>query len=371
MNTTNGRKEPKYRLVENWVDDAVKAGKLVPGDRLPSENEFTSMLGLSRVTVRHGIKELEKSGKIKTVRGSGSFLRDGSGVAVIPDRAKTGQIAIISTYVDGYIFPRTIRGIEEVLSENGCTVQISFTNNNSNRERKILKSLLSKDDIDGLIVEPSCGTMPCYNLSLYQELMDKGIPVLFFNAIYPAFEGKVPLVSLDDRTVAHRAAQLLIDAGHKKIGGRFKLDDAQGMLRFEGFQDAMLSSGLEMDNRRIIWFDSYASRHLSDRMDEISNRLKGCTAVQCYNDEIGCVFEDLIIKRGVRVPEDLSIVSIDDAAITGMVPVPFTTFPHPKEELGKKAAEIILKMIETRDFSGGYLYNPDPVMRGSIKNLLS
>ncbi len=366
---TGSRKTPKFRQIGNWVDEAVRKGELQPGDRLPSENEFVALLGMSRVTVRRGIEELEKAGRIRTVRGSGSFLRNVSAPADVPDREKTGQFAVVSTYVDGYIFPSTIRGIEEVLSENGCTVQISFTNNNSNRERKILRKLLSKDDIDGLIAEPSCGTMPSRNLELYQEFLKRGIPVLFFNAIFPAFEGKYPLVSLDDRAVGRHAAELLMEAGHRKIGGLFKLDDVQGMLRFEGFQDALLSAGLELDNRRVIWFDSYGGRHLSDRIDEIMNRLKGCTAVQCYNDEIACAFEDLVIKRGLKVPDDLSIVSVDDASISGMVPVPLTTFPHPKEELGRKAAEIIMRMADTREFKGGQLYDPKPVMRASIRQM--
>ena len=83
----------------------------------------------------------------------------------------------ISTYVDSYIFPPVVRGIERVLSKRGYTTQIAFTGNRVSREQDILNNLIDKDIIDGLIVEPAKSALPNPNLHYYQELKERGIPI--------------------------------------------------------------------------------------------------------------------------------------------------------------------------------------------------
>ena len=77
--------------------------------------------------------------------------------------------AVISTYVDSYIFPPVVRGIERVLSKRGYTTQIAFTGNRVSREQDILNNLIDKDIIDGLIVEPAKSALPNPNLHYYQR----------------------------------------------------------------------------------------------------------------------------------------------------------------------------------------------------------
>ncbi|MCR5303657.1 MAG: substrate-binding domain-containing protein [Lachnospiraceae bacterium] len=282
---------------------------------------------------------------------------------------RTKRIAVVSTYVDGYIFSRLMRGIENVLSENEYAIQMSFTNNSPTRERKALELLVKTGDIDGLITQTSCGALPSRNVDLYRELQKMGIPIIFFDSIYPELKGRIPLITPDDRAIGRDAAKFLIDAGHTKIGAMFKLDDIQGHLRYAGYQDAMMEAGLEVDTRRIIWYDSYSSNNLDNRWEEISDRLHGCTAIECYNDEVGGTLEKLLIDKGFGVPYDISLVGVDDAPINRDLPVPLTTFSHPKEELGRRVAETLLDMIENKTTPEDFYYPPEPVIRESIKKI--
>ena len=61
-------------------------------------------------------------------------------------------IGVITTYIGDYIFPSIIRGIDQVLSENGCSIVLGCTNNQFDKERQCLENLLNQD-IKGLIVE--------------------------------------------------------------------------------------------------------------------------------------------------------------------------------------------------------------------------
>ena len=131
------RKTPKYMEIVNWLNEQISEGKIIPGQKMYSENELSAMFGLSRQTVRHAIGVLEKSGVVTRRRGSGTYIKDRRK----RNTRDSKRIALIMTYVDGYIFPRTIRSIENVLFENGYSVQIYFTNNRIDRERGILEDL--------------------------------------------------------------------------------------------------------------------------------------------------------------------------------------------------------------------------------------
>lgn len=356
------QQEPKYQQVIDWVRDRIAAGDLKYGDRIPSEKELAEQFGLSRQTVRHATGELESQHIITRVRGSGTYI---GGIGT--QRAEQHmRIAVVSTFYESYIFPPTLKGIEEELSKAGYAMEVSFTDNRVTREREILRGILDKDNVDGLIVEPSKSTLPNPNIQYYAEIMDRGIPIIFFNAAY--LELNAPCVRIDDTGIARKATKLLIDAGHRQIAGIFKADDGQGRLRYAGYAGALREAGIILEQRMILWIDTPAVLDLSIMEDYLFRRIDGCTAVMCYNDQVAYQLIDLALKRGIRVPDDISVVGIDDSYLTGASRVPFTSFPHPKQELGRKVADNLLEMIHNPDFDGNYLYDADPVNRESVKN---
>ena len=86
--------------------------------------------------------------------------------------------------------------------------------------------------------------------------------------------------------------EYLISRKHVKIGGIFKSDDAQGPERYFGLISAMIDAGLNIDDKHFCWYDTddraeivgEGGYSLLDRF--IDKRLKDCTAIVCYNDEI-------------------------------------------------------------------------------------
>ena len=356
--------EPKYKEVENWVLENISSGTFTFGDKLPSENELADQFGLSRQTVRHAVDLLEQQKLVRRVRGSGTYV----GEAVRAARQKSYKnIAVISTYVDSYIFPPVLKGIERVLSKAGYTMQIAFTGNRIERERDILDSILEKGGIDGLIVEPARSALPSPNLHYYEKLVEQQLPVLFFNCKYPDLD--LPCVALDDRTVGRKAAEYLIRAGHRKIGGIFKCDDGQGHLRYDGFVHAIQDAGLRVDGKKVVWLATEDVDSLEQWPDYLMYRLEGCTALVCYNDEVAHILAGICMKRGIRIPEELSIISIDNSELAVMGEVQITSFPHPMDALGRKTAENMIKMIENPYFDGNYLFDSEVIERDSVKTI--
>ena len=170
----------KYQKVIEWITENIDSGVLRPGERIPSENELCDRFDLSRQTIRHAIAQMAEDGLLESRRGSGTYVSD--------IRAQEGErsvVAVVTTYVDDYIFPSTIRGIESALSDKGYSMQLSFTNNTVGKERQILKDLLSRNDVAGVIMEPVKSALPNPNTDLYLKLQDRKVKVLFINSFYP------------------------------------------------------------------------------------------------------------------------------------------------------------------------------------------
>lgn len=356
--------EPKYRTVEKWVLENIRSGAFKAGDKLPSEHELGVKFDLSRQTIRHAIDMLEQQSLIKRVKGSGTYI---GGEKRCGRQEHYKNVAVISTYVDSYIFPPVLRGIERVLSREGYTTQIAFTGNKVDREQEILEKIIQKDMIDGLIVEPAKSALPNPNLHFYQKLMERNVPILFFNSFYPALA--LPCVALDDCAVGRQAVEYLIRAGHREIGGIFKCDDGQGHLRYTGFMEGARKGGVHIRTRNVVWLDTEMQHDLEEWPDYVLSRIKDCSAVVCYNDEVAYVLAGICQKRGIRIPKDLSMVSVDNSELSTMGPVSMTSFPHPMEALGKMTSENMIHMIQDPYFDGNYYFESQVVERDSVKKL--
>lgn len=347
-----------------FIREEMESGRLMPGQKMYSENELKDMFGMSRQTVRHAISILEQEGIIYKIQGSGTYIND----TRLANLEKKTRIAVVTTYVDSYIFPSTIQGIENVLFEKGYSVQIAFTNNQNSREKTILEDIISRNEVAGIIMETTKSGIPNPNLPLFRELGKKKMPILFINSYYPLLD--IPHVSINDKMAGRKITKYLIDRGHRKIGGIFKLDDGQGHQRYAGYLRAMYEAKLQLDDTSIMWVDTEDVKHLEKSRDKILERFENCTAVVCYNDEVAFGVIDILTKGNIRVPEDVSIISVDDSDLAVLGDVKITSVPHPMEKLGEKAARNLLEMIQNPDFDANYEFDTEIAVRTSVKNVI-
>ena len=339
--------QKKYERIVSWVQTEIENGALSRGDKLPSENELMERFRVSRQTVRRAMEELTEKGVVEGRRGSGTY------VTVNTRRYAAGKeirIAVMLTYVDTYIFPSIIKGIESVLSSEGCTLQIAMTDNAVEKERMLLKEFIHTQSVDGIIAETVKSALPNPNMELYREIENMGIPVLFVNSYYKELD--IPHISMDDRKAGYLAAKHLAECGHTRIGGIFKADDGQGHLRYAGYTDALMEQEIKIRGDQVIWIDSEELRTMGEESAKFLKRLKGCTACVCYNDETAYKIVEIFRKAGHRVPEDLSVVGIDNSGLAKFCPVPLTSVENPVEKLGRTAAERMTWKIEKKQGRG-------------------
>jgi GntR family transcriptional regulator, arabinose operon transcriptional repressor len=354
-------KIPKYMAIVNWVKKKVDASELCENDKLYSENELSKMFLMSRQTVRHGISKLEQEGIVKRVQGSGTYVCKKNSVLI----EKTMNIAVVTTYVDSYIFPKIIKEIEKLVSKAGYITQIAFTNNTLERESFILESFLTKNLVDGIIIEPTKSGIPNPNIGLYQEIMKRKIPIIFLNSYYAEIDASY--VAMDDAKAGLIATNYLIEAGHRKIAGIFKSDDRQGHFRYAGYVDGLIKSGIKVEDKKILWMDTEDLRNIDCNEDRILNRLKGCTACLCYNDQVARIIIDVCKKKGINIPEQLSIISIDDSDLAKLSEIPLTSVAYPVKEIGKKITEKMFGLMEDSNNNSSYIFTPTLTIRDSVR----
>lgn len=312
------------------------------GERIPGENELAQKYQMSRQTVRQSLSLLEQKGLIERRQGSGTYVTQN-----LQRKKKTWNVGVIATYISEYIFPSILRGMENELSRSGFSPILSATKNRMDSERRILEEFLRKN-VDGLIVEGTKSALPNPNIGLYEEFKKAGIPVVFFNSYYPVMHDCVYVV-MDDKIGGYDTVEYLTKKGHRNIGGIFKSDDLQGVDRYAGYLKAITKQELPMQDEWIHWFHSENRSYLlADEADRMIASWKDCTAVVCYNDEIAVKLINALVAKGIRVPQDMAVISFDNSLFSEVSQVRITSLDHPKELLGAAAARKLLSMIGGR-----------------------
>jgi len=335
----------KYQKLYNWAHTLITSGVIRNMDKFPSEPSLQKKFGYSRQTVRTALQQLEEEGLITRVRGSGTYVSY-EGQMIDDDRPRVG---LLLSYYSEYLFPEVYDGIEASLSEKGYRIDVAVTKNRLNDEAVYLESML-KNNVSGLIIEGSRSAFPNPNLRLFEEIKKRNIPTIFIHNHYEnmSFDS----VEMSDTRSAYELTKTLIEHGHRKIGGILKYDDMQGIARYKGLIQCMSDYGIKYDDDCIRW---YSTREMEDKfgkkgLTHIYRHTRECTAMMIYNDEVARVYLEFLDERGIHVPEDVSVVSFDDAELMDNTDVKVLSAIHPKNKLGYITGNHLLRMMDDEDW---------------------
>ncbi|MDE7054803.1 MAG: GntR family transcriptional regulator [Oscillospiraceae bacterium] len=333
----------KYQLIADELRAHIKAGKYATATGLPPEFAIAEEYQVSRQTVRQALAVLVREGLIETRQGSGShILRSPSG------GGQRRSIAVIFTYIGDYFFPGILREVENVLSQNNCTPSLFATQNQVSNERRILSNLLTQP-VDGILVEATKSALPNPNLDLYRQLMERDIPLVFMHGYYANLPGVHYVLDANfdgGRLLSH----YLADNGYHRIGGIFKSDDIQGHGRYDGYATGLREKGLPLQDQYVYWYNTEIKASLMAGDDTpirafLDVSLGEVDSFVCYNDELANFLVGQVQKRGLRIPDDVAVVSFDNSYYSEIAAVPLTSLSHGSENAGRTAAEILIKQL--------------------------
>lgn len=227
---------------------------------------------------------------------------------------------------------------------------------------QLMESIHSKD-CDGLILSQ------VEDPSFISLLQQENIPFVCVDS-HVKKDGTVPLVEVDYYQASYDATQYLARMGHKDIGyiGSSTPHELHEST-FNGYIDAMRDEGLACNPAWIggIEFSSTAAGKFFNSL--VGSKFKVPTAFFCTGDAFSVDLLNAAHYHGYNVPEDLSIVSVDDLLVTRYVNPPLTTMTFDKEALGSTAVDVLHKMINDEPYEAITLIKPTIKERQSVKVL--
>lgn len=354
----------KYEEVEKSIIDWIVAGKYKTHEKIPTESELMKMFNVSRHTIRKSIDDLVTTQYLYKKQGSGIYISDWTENK--ENLKNTKNVAVLTTYISNYIFPNIIRGMEDALYAESYSLLLSSTNNNVMFENINLKNLLAHK-VDGLILEPTKSAYQSPNIGYLNNIISKNIPIVTIDTSYP--EINVPSLRTDDFKGGKLATNHLISLGHKKLMGIFKVDDLQGINRMNGFITECQENNISPSSGQILtYLSEEIDSSLPSKIESTLKSEKRPTGIFCYNDEIAYIVLTIANKLNIKIPEELSIVGFDDSQLAVIMQPTLTSITHPKEQMGKDAANLIIKLINNNNHfeaSDSILYDPKLIIRKS------
>lgn len=257
---------------------------------------------------------------------------------------RTFSIGVIIPSFQIPFYSVAIGGIQEVLSASGYNVMVSQTNESYDTEVGIVNSFL-KSRVDGLLISPSKHTNKYDHI---KEFINRGLPVVMFNRIVNDLE--VPTVTVNDKQSAYEATRYLIRTGCNNIA---HISGPKALLlckqRKEGYLECLRDHDLSVREEWI--FDSDFSIESGIRAAEEIIKLGAMPdAVFCICDSVAIGAMMTFKKRGIRIPEEISVMGFTNDAFAAFTEPSLTTVSQPVTEIGQKAAELMLLQL-TRGFS--------------------
>lgn len=362
-----GQMEKKYIIVKNQIKQWIVEGKYEPHEKLPTESELMKQFDVSRHTIRRAISELEIEQYVYKIQGGGMYIAKWSERQAPAIAQYKRTIAVMTTHISEYIFPKIISGIEKELAAHDYTLLLASTQNNRELEQKNLANLL-RNNLSGMIVEPTQSALVSENIGFYRNIVETNLPCIMINGQLPSID--VPYLVMDDVKGGRIGVEYLLAQGHSRILGIFKTDDVQGIHRMNGFTQAFQQN----TTASVGQFVAYST---NDAIDAIWQRIEPFlqlpeaqrpTAIFCYNDELASNLMNVLAQKGFDVPNDFSVLGFDDASIAALLTPSLTTIRHPQEEMGRQAAKKIMALIEG-DSVDNTVYEPELIVRQSVKEL--
>jgi LacI family transcriptional regulator len=202
------------------------------------------------------------------------------------------------------------------------------------------------------------------------ELIDRGTPVIFYDNGWAGLP--VDRVVVESRGASFRAVTHLLDIGHTRIAVLTgDISDWNGRERFEGYRQAMLGRGVEL-NPAYILDTHWSEAEAYSGMLRLLSLAEPPTALFCCNYNMGIGALRLLRERGLKVPDDISLVSFDDVPLFQLSGI--TAIAQPVAKIAETIASITNSRLSERGMGHEphtITLNCDLILRGSTRRLLT
>ncbi|MGU3143875.1 substrate-binding domain-containing protein [Vibrio cholerae] len=276
---------------------------------------------------------------------------------------RTKTIGMLVTTSTNPFFGEVVKGVERSCYHQGYNLILCNTEGDNQRMKASINTLLQKR-VDGLLL--MCSTLEGERLDVFDRYPDIPIVVMDWGPILFASD-KIQDNSLQG---GYMAAKHLIECGHKEIGCiTGPLIRHQAQMRYEGYKRALAEAGIAINPDWIVESD-FECEGGYQAFEKLYERGKLPSALFVSNDMMAMGVIQAASQRGLRVPDDLSLIGYDDVHIAKFMTPALTTIHQPKYRLGKAAVDTLLYRLENPDTTAQVVQlEPTLVVRSSVCSL--
>jgi GntR family transcriptional regulator, arabinose operon transcriptional repressor len=336
----------KYRQIFERLQKDISSGYYKPGKRLPSEAELVRRFKASRMTVFRAMRELQSLGLITRRVGSGTFVSQHSNNSsrvfglLIPE---LGQTEIFEAICKGMM------EAQEAMHHSLLWGNTVTPEQDKERAAEALCENYISSKVSGVFFAPVEFSTTRYqaNHQIVAALEKVGIPVVLLDRClepYPQ-RSKYDLVGIDNRRTGYVATEHLIKVGAKRIAFIARPNSAPTVdARMAGYREALLLQGGKTRSDLVNIGDVSDAKFIKSIL-----RKQKPDAFVCANDLTAGHLMHSLISLGLRIPDDIRIVGIDDVKYARLLPVPLTTMHQPCRDIGRIAMAVMLDRIANPD----------------------
>ena len=303
-----------------------------PNLRDVSRAAEVSVATVSRVLNTPEVVNKDTRSRVEAVIEELGFVRSAAAFAI--NSGRTRLLGALIPNLESDIFSLTVSSIEQTLVEHGFSLIVATTDDDPDKEARKAQELLDVG-VEGIFV-----TGLDHGDALYALLHRTRVPTVaisFYDAAY-----HLPTIGYDNRAAADLACAHLIELGHKRVAvvhGPLAGND-RTLARVDGAR-----AGLA-DKTCGLYETELSVEGGVNAVRRIMRHTLRCDAIFCLSDVIAFGVLNELLRLGVSVPNDMSVISIHDLPAAEYTVPPLTTVHLPARQMGCKAAESLAAWVE-------------------------
>ncbi|MBY0221603.1 LacI family DNA-binding transcriptional regulator [Sporosarcina aquimarina] len=274
---------------------------------------------------------------------------------------KTNLIGVIVTEITNPFYPLMLKGVEDVAKKNNYQLIVCTTDDDPQKEYDLVQSMLDYG-IDGVVL----ATIDDKESKSVQLLEQEEIVHVLINRSPEVYSDNSVLI--DSYKVGEIATTYLIDLEHDDIafiGG----DRLNSREREKGFKNALAKHGVELKDNRIIKCN-YDAEKVYQNVLQLIEQDDMPTAFFAASDTMAFATIKVLLDKGFRVPQDISVIGSDNISFSEDFLIPLTTVDAQAYEMGRLGCETLISLLnesENNSYIKPYLLEPSLVVRKSCQ----
>ncbi len=369
------KKDPLYKTIYRTIVEKIENGEYKSGDQIPTEAEWADIYNVSRITSKKALDLAAENGIIVKQPGKGSFVTEEAiKICREKDRSREKILAIVQHDLSDFFGLDFYLHLEKVAEEAGFLLLTGISNKSVEKEKKLIAKFHNYG-VDGFIIFPVHNER--FNNEILKLILEK-FPVILIDRYL--HDVACPNVVSKNLEAAYNGMNYLYELGHKNIAIVSRPIENTSTLqeRERGVRKAIMEKGFQSKPQwwltHLKGLDNKEERSFHEHKEMVKTFLKensDITAIFTLEYSPIPIIEVVAKELGLRIPEDLSVMSFDSPGHLVNHIQPLTHMRQNEKKIAEKALSLMSDMLDGKK-PESYRHEVDvELMEGETTRVLS